>query len=396
MEVIKLDFTPMEEFMDRLTTWRIPGNVVNIYKDNQLVFEYCSGYSDIEAGERMTPDKNFFLYSCSKITTTLAALQLYEKGYYLLDNPLYEFIPEFRELYIKNADGSVQKAKEPVTIRHLFTMTAGFNYDFSPLLEAENETQGHFHTVPTIKRLASVPLDFEPGTHFQYSLCHDVLAAFTEIVAGKKFRDYVRENIFEPCGMTASYVEDKESVGKCAVQYRFINDDAVSDIVKAQQSDTSCADGYLERAGQTNTHILGDEYDSGGAGIIASVPEYAKLMAAIANGGLTKSGERILTRGTIELWRTNQLSQELLLKEYNWPQMKGYGYGLGVRTMMDRALSGSNGAFGEIGWGGAAGANALIDVENNVSFFYAHHMLNNQEAYVQPRLRNVFYTCLTR
>ena len=76
--------------------------------------------------------------------------------------------------------------------------------------------------------------------------------------------------------------------------------------------------------------------------------------------------------------------------------MKGYGYGLGVRTMMDRALSGSNGSFGEIGWGGAAGANALIDVENNVSFFYAHHMLNNQEAYVQPRLRNVFYTCLTR
>ena len=139
-------------------------------------------------------------------------------------------------------------------------------------------------------------------------------------------------------------------------------------------------------------HILGDRYDSGGAGIITSVPDYAKLCAALANGG-SLNGEKIISRGTIDLWRTNQLDENQM-KQFNWAHLSGYGYGLGVRTMIDRAKSGSNGPFGECGWGGAAGAVSLIDPDNNVSLFYAHHMLNNQEAYVLPRMRNVLYTCI--
>ena len=79
------------------------------------------------------------------------------------------------------------------------------------------------------------------------------------------------------------------------------------------------------------------------------------------------------------------------MKNFVWPQLKGYGYGLGVRTMIDPSIGTP---LGEIGWGGAAGANALIDVDNNISFFYAHHMLNNQESYVQPRLKNILYECI--
>ena len=93
--------------------------------------------------------------------------------------------------------------------------------------------------------------------------------------------------------------------------------------------------------------------------------------------------------------RTNQLNEQLL-KDLSWPQLKGYGYGLGVRTMIDVAKSGTCGNIGEFGWGGAAGATLLVDPSLNLSMFYTHHMLNPQEAYYQPRLRNVLYTCLGR
>lgn len=388
-----MNFEYMWNFMDRLTSWRIPGNVISIYKDGKKVFEYCSGFSNIESGEKMTADKYFYLYSCSKITTTLAAMQLYEKGMFLLNDPLYDFIPEFKDMTVRK-NGGTEKCAGPITMRHLFTMTAGFNYNFDcgAFKKAKEITNGHYNTVDTIKCLAAEPLDFEPGEKWQYSLAHDVLAAAVEVISGKKFRDYVRENIFDPLGITASYHDGVREKQLLCTQYRFC-DGGDKDIVKAQSGAVNKnIGGKIEIEGLKNTHILGDEYDSGGAGIITSVPEYAKLCAAVANGG-ELNGERIISRGTIDLWRTNQLDEKQA-HYFNWPQLAGYGYGLGVRTMIDRAKGGSNGALGECGWGGAAGANALIDPDNNISFFYAHHMLNNQEGYVQPRLRNVLYACM--
>ena len=91
--------------------------------------------------------------------------------------------------------------------------------------------------------------------------------------------------------------------------------------------------------------------------------------------------------------KENQLNEHQI-KYFNWPQLRGYGYGLGVRTMIDRVKAGSNGSIGEFGWGGAAGATVLIDTDLNLSMFYTHHMLNPQEEYYQPRLRNVLYSCL--
>lgn len=384
-----MNFKPMKELMDHLTNWRIPGNVIVIYKDGEAIFEYTSGYSDIEKKELMTSDKYFYLYSCSKITTCLAALQLLEKGVYGLDDPLYDFIPRFKELYVKNGS-DVIKTPHPVTIRNLFTMTAGFNYDTkAPAFDdARKKTNGKFDTLETIKCLADYPLDFVPGERWQYSLCHDVLGGFVEVVSGKKFGDYVKENIFEPLKIEASY-NDKDYKEKMCRQYRFDDDSTEEDIVKLQSSARKADGGRIVRHSLSNSLIFGDNYESGGAGIITTVPDYAKLMGALANGGISKNGEKIIERKTIELWRTNQLDENQK-KYFNWEQLKGYGYGLGVRTLIDKSIGTP---LGEIGWGGAAGANALVDVDNNISFFYAHHMLNNQEAYVQPRLRNSLYEC---
>lgn len=387
-----MKFQPMRDFLDHLTNWRIPGNVMVIYKDGNPVFEYASGYSDIEKGEKMTPDKYFYIYSCSKITTTLIALQLLEKGLYKLDDPLYDFIPEFKDMYVKGEDGNITKSPVPITIRNLFTMTAGFNYDFNApsFKKAEEITNGKFDTLTTIKCLAKEPLEFIPGKKWLYSLCHDVLGGFIEAVSGQTLADYAKKNVFLPLGIDAEYFMTDRYRSNMAQQYKFVDDSGETDIVKLQQSDISKEGGYISVEGIKNSHMIGENYHSGGAGIVTSIPEYAKLMGAIANGGVGKNGERVIERKTIDLWRTNQLNEDHF-KDFNWSQLKGYGYGLGVRTMMDPSMGTP---VGEIGWGGAAGANALIDVDNNVSFFYAHHMLNNQESYVQPRLRDVMYDCL--
>ena len=294
----------------------------------------------------------------------------------------------------KDDDGNIKSCKEHITLRHLFTMTAGFNYDVksNAFKTAEKKTDGRFNTLETIKCLADEPLDFEPGTSWQYSLCHDVLAAVVEVISSKRFSDYINENIFLPCGGQAFFNISKDIEDRIAVQYHY-KDSEQTDAIKAQQSEVIETDGKAVKTTKSNFLVPGPEYESGGAGIITSVSDYAKVVGAIANNGITPNGEKIISRGTIDLWRTNQLPENLIPKLI-WPQVKGYGYGLGVRTMIDRAKSGSNGPIGEFGWGGAAGANALIDVENNIAFFYAHHMLVNQEAYVQPRLRNVLYGCL--
>lgn len=391
-----MDFTLMKDYMDRLTAWRMPGNNISVRVENKEVFTYQSGYSDVENQIPMRADHLLNIYSCSKVATVTAALQLYEKGFFLLDDPLYDFIPEYREMYIKTPEGELVKAKNPITLRQLFTMTSGLNYNMRnpSIAEAVKVTEGRADTVTVAKYLAKEPLSFEPGTRWLYSLSHDVLAAVVEVIAGKKFREYVQENIFDPLEMKESFYHNAHVQDRMAQQYRYVNSEE-TDIVKLQAAGGVGRDGHLMNVTKNVTAILGPEYDSGGAGITTSVSDYSKFVGALANDGVGWNGERILSAGTIELLRANQLNEQHM-KDYNWSQLVGYGYGLGVRTLVDVAKSGTTGSIGEFGWGGAAGATVLVDPKNKLSIFYAHHMLNSHEEYYQPRLRNVLYTCLNK
>ena len=390
-----MNFDTMKNFMDRLTSWRIPGNGISVCIDGKEVFSYQSGYADLENKIPMTNDHLLNIYSCTKVATVTAALQLYEQGYFLLDDPLYTFIPEYKDMYIKNPDGSISKAKKHITMRHLFTMTSGLSYNDGHVAEkAQKLTDGRCDTLTFVKCLADDPLSFEPGTAWQYSLSHDVLAATIEVISGKKFRDYVKENIFDPLGMKDSFFHRQGIQDRLAQQYLFKNSDE-ADVVKLQSAGSliSLADGAVLNRGKRRFDDFGPEFDSGGGGIITSVSDYSKFCCALANGGIGSNGNRIISSGTIDLMRTNQLTSETA-KNFNWEQLKGYGYGLGVRTLTDKAASGSTGNLGEFGWGGAAGATVLADPSLKLSMFYAHHMLNPQESYYQPRLRNILYACV--
>ena len=121
--------------------------------------------------------------------------------------------------------------------------------------------------------------------------------------------------------------------------------------------------------------------------------DYAKLTAALANNGLGLTGERILSAASLNLMKTNRLG-EAQLRDFNWKQLSGYGYGLGVRTHIDKAKSGSVSNIGEFGWGGAAGATVIVDTEAKLGVFFVQHTLNPREEWYQPRLRNVVYSCI--
>ena len=387
------DFRALQELMDRFTAWRIPGNSVCVYVDGKEVFSGQSGYADLEAKIPADPDKLVNLYSCSKITTVVAALQLYEKGYFLLDDPLYGFIPEYADVTVQEGE-EIRKAKTPLTLRHLFTMTSGLHYNLkSPAVQKAREiTGGKMDNLTVAKCLAADPLSFDPGSRWQYSLSHDVLSAVVEVVSGQKFRDYVQEHIFDPLGMDTACYHNETVRDRMAQQYVFENGEAQDMIACQAGSAGQGLGGTIQRKEKDNSHALGSEFDSGGAGITASVRDYGKFCAALANFGTSADGEKILSRGAVDLLRTNQLNPEQL-QNFNWPQLKGYGYGLGVRTLINKA-SGSVGNLKEFGWGGAAGGVAVIDADANVAMFYAHHMLNNQESFCMPRLINTLYSCL--
>ncbi len=392
--VDNMNFENMKAFMDRLTSWRIPGNTISVYHENKEIFRYSSGYADVENKVKMTGDEILNIYSCTKVSTVTAALQLYERGYFLLDDPVYDFIPEFKEMYVRDAEGELVKADRPITMRQLLTHTSGMDYNLysQEIKDLRAATDGKMPTLEFAKLMAKAPLIYQPGTKWQYSKAHDVLGGVIEAMTGKKFGDYVKENIFYPIGITDIHYQRTDDVkARMACQYTYKTEGEAADLVNAQIS-SSNAEGVWVNIGLDCPHVLGTEYEGGGAGLAVAVPEYAKFASCLANGGVAPNGEKIISAATIELLRTNQLD-EAMRENFNWSQLKGYGFGLGVRTMIDKAAGGSNGALGEFGWGGAAGATLLADPDNRLSIFYSHHMCNPQEDYYQPRLRNVLYGC---
>ncbi len=393
-----MDFSTLKEFMDSLDALKTVGHVIEVRLEGKTVFEYASGYSDLENRIKMTGEELLAIYSASKLTTITAGMQLVEKGRISLNDPLYDYIPEFRDMYVKNMDGSMKKAENPITIADLFTMTAGFNYDMKALgfQKARELTAGKMDTVETIKCVANDPLDFEPGSKWQYSICHDVLGALISVVSGKKFRDYVQDEIFEPLQMKDCYYHHTdETLKRAANKYVYMGyAEYNQDKFEGKKDNLAVmSDGCFKNVGKDVSHMLGAEYDSGGAGIIATAGEYNKLLAALANYGLGATGERILSPYSIDLIRTNRLNEEQM-KNFDKPHLAGYGYGLGVRTHINPVKSGVLCNLKEFGWQSAAGALVLVDPEINLAVFYTQQLMYPNYKYYVPRIKNLVYSCL--
>lgn len=376
-----MDFKPLASFIDRVTSWRIPWAEVLVMHRNETVFRYRNGLSNLEEETPISDSRIFNIYSMTKIMTCVAALRLVEKGAILLNDPLSAYLPEYAEMNMRkrlpSGEVVLERTENPIRVRDLFTMTAGFSYDLGvpSIKEIVERTDGKVPTRAFAEALAKEPLLFEPGTRWSYSLCHDVLGALIEVVDGRRFGTYIREEITAPLGMSDTGFDlSMEQLNRLAPQYEFNEE-----LGKAVRKDG-------------NGFRIGTEFESGGAGLLSTVNDYALFLNALTNQGTSPDGVRILSPAMVDLMRADHLNDGMR-GDYSWDQLKGYGYGLGVRTHIAKTVSGSLSPIGEFGWSGAAGCMAIIDPESQLTVMYAQHLLNNQESYVHPRLRNVVYSC---
>ncbi len=340
-------FQKLTDKLDEFLKFGIPFYDCIVMKDGKCVYRHSNGYTDAAKTVTVTGKEKYNIYSCSKLMTCIAALQLWEKGMFSLDDKLSKYLPEFENMTVKK-DGGAVPAKNPILIRNLFTMTAGFSYnlEYPQILLCRKDTNGECPTRELIRYLAKEPLEFEPGERWEYSLCHDILAALIEVLTGITFGEYVKKNIFDPLGMDDSTF--------------LLPDDRLDEVIN--QYSYSAEKGVVER----DKHIpykLGSKYESGGAGCISTVDDYIKLLEAV------RVGDVILKKETIDLMATNQLTEEQI-KTYGWGY--AYGYGLGQRCP-------NGGERTDFGWGGAAGAYYMINREKGITAYYGTHILGHGE-----------------
>jgi CubicO group peptidase (beta-lactamase class C family) len=378
-----MNFNCMDELLDRFTAWRIPGCTCDIYLNHDRIYKNSSGYSDVESQKKMQGNELMYMYSASKVITAVATMQLIEKGLIHLNDNLSQYIKEFSDTQvIDRSTGKITPAESEITLYDLVSMTSGYDYniDGPSIKKMIEDTDGKCPTVEFAKAAAKMPVVFQPGQEWLYGIGADIMGAVVEVVSGMKYSDYCRKYIFDPVGMNDTTFRISETDrSRFATQYYF--DDAQGK--------------FSRENSQSNYFILGPEFDSGGAGVISTVDDMALFADMLACGGETADGKKILSSSSVNLMRQNHLNDRQM-HFYNWGALKGYGYGVFVRTHMDNGISGSLAPLGEFGWTGAAGAFLVSDPVNKISLFYAHYMLNNQETFTNPRLRNTAYGCIFR
>ena len=325
----------------------VPYIDVTCYKSHEEIYRKT-------VGDGATGKELLNMYSCGKVITVTSALRLVEEGKMRLDDKVCKYIPEIEKAFILDENGSKKIIGDKMTIRHLFTMSAGFTYDVwtKPIIDLKEKLGEGATLRDFISAFIETPLSFEPGVKFQYSLCHDVLAAVCEVVSGKKFSEYVKEVIFTPLEMYNSYFDNSE--GKVADMY------------------VARADGKIERTDEGKILVITKAYESGGAGLVSTVDDFAIFADALACGGLAKNGYRVLTKETIDLLTTIQYEKASVDNGFTCIQGDDYGYGLGVRVRQNATPWGLD--KGEFGWDGAACSYVMIDQNNDVSVFIGMHL----------------------
>ena len=347
---------------------RIAGAVTLVARHGHVVWLKAQGMLDREAGKPMPTDAIFRICSMSKPITSLAVMMLYEHGRFLLDDPVSKYIPEFKNprVLVHPAAGPSYTipAKREITIRNLLTHTSGITYQWNPELgqmyKDANVASGLLAYDGTIgdsvKRLAALPLLFNPGERFEYSLGVDVLGYLVEVLSGETFDQFLRTRIFNPLAMRdTSFYPPEEKLGRLAAVYTWYPEKGLR-----RFPDAPIVEGPFAYSADYPYHGPKKLY-SGGAGLCSTAMDYARFCQLMLNHGKAGS-RRLISRKTVELMTSDQLGK------IEPDQAFGLGFGIdGVKAPLAEL-----GSPGEFNWGGFYYTAFVIDPkEDMITIFMA-------------------------
>ena len=336
----------IDEYIDQLVEKKVPYLDLAVLRDGEEIYRYYKGRNGATGREKL------LMYSATKPITATLTLRMIEDGAFTLDTPVGDILPEFKEAYLLNEKEERVAPQTVMTVKHLLTMTAGLNYNYMryPIEEALSNAHGMSDTRAAVSAFAKAPLLFEPGSRFQYSFCHDALAAVIEEASGMPFSAYMKKILLDPLGMTETY-------------FSRMKDNDVSDIYIADEN------GNLSLSDKNNAFQFTDGYESGGAGLISTVNDYARFARALSLGG-----EGVLKPESVKLLSSPVLGSIHVDNGFTCVQGSDYGYGLGVRVRRVPTEWGL--PVGEFGWDGAAGSYLMIDPTRRVAVVLGMHLRN--------------------
>ncbi|MBE6935061.1 MAG: serine hydrolase [Ruminococcaceae bacterium] len=376
--------------LDRLirdfTDGGLPGCGLMITQNGKTLYEGYSGYADLDAKTPITEKSVYRMASMSKIPLYVTMMMLYEQGKFLMTDPITNYFPEWANMkkVVHQANGyfRIEPVEKPITIRDVMSMKCGLPYCNSDA-PTDNRTlrsmqeamkplweRGYYTNREQIEAISKSYLACEPGTEWIYGFSSELAAGIIEAVCDKPVNDVFREFLFDPLGM-----DDTRAIFFGDIEERMVK-------LYAKKADGTMVPGptFFDKK-----HLPGKENEAGWARLFSTVPDFTKLMTMLACGGVYE-GQRIMGRKTIDAMRANGLDK-LFTDTYN----AGYGYGYGVRTLMDKAAGNHNGSLGAFGWTGGFGTWCEADPEDQVAIVYMHNMMPNMEAYYHLRMRNVAY-----
>ena len=359
-----------------------------VLKDGRELCHVREGYADIAAGKPLQRDSIFRLYSQSKPVTAAAAMILADRGVIDLMAPVEQYLPGFANPRVVEADGTVRPALRAPWIIDLLGMTSGVCYpdvdpagQYADRVFQEDQKQiaagGGMDTLTFCNKLGELPLAFDPGTRWRYGTSADILGAVIETASGKRFGDFLREEIFEPLGMkdTAFWVPE-EKQDRLVTCYRRVP-------------------GGLEKF--SSLHLAVGRYDrdpafeSGGAGLVSTLDDYAAFARMLMNGG-TADGRRILSEAAVRFMTTPQLNETL--RKDLWENLSGYNYSCLMRVCDHPGRAVLFTEKNEYGWDGWLGTYFANLPDRGVTFLLAQNVTDAGTTAVTRKCRNILAACM--
>lgn len=353
-ERLRLDKARIDAALTQMVaSGRAAGVSALVWQDGAERYFGTAGFADREARRPMARDTIVQIYSMTKPVTGVALMQLWEQGRFSLDDPLARHLPEFEDARVLDAEtGTLQPPTRPILVRDILRHTAGFSYGGEPHFDAAAPLALENDLSEMGRRVAGLPLMYDPGTEWRYSVAVDVQALLVERLSGMPFEAYVRTHILDPLGMRETgWSQPPERLPRFAATY-------------------VVGHGALTRQDDAMTRRLNfapKRLTMGGAGLAGPIDDYLRFARMLLNEG-SLDGVRILKPSTVRLMATDQLDPQATKRHFLPSKGQvGFGFDFAVRTSRSKDAAENRGAVGEFFWDGAQSTLFWVDPANRLT-----------------------------